>query len=963
MKTTHIKFIIGIIVFLISALQFIFTAQVSVPFWDPGELSAAAYYLQVPHPPGGPLFSIVGRIFYMLPIPGDLGYRMNLLSALASAFTVLLLYLIIIKVIENFKGKAYNDIISSLSTFIPAAIGALALSFCDTFWFNGVESNYFAASTLLYTLIIWFTLIWNEKADEPGSERYILISAYIAGLSGGLHLMSVLTIFIVGLVIVLRKYINNDAECLNSLYTFGINVIFLLAIAFLIWGGESSTEPPTQEAYKAFDRRFLLIMTFAMAGFVVLFRKKILHKNSYYIGLVVGAVATAIVFPGIIRYLPRLLLYIAGDHLEMGLIVLVAIMLMLGYFAYSLSKKKKNELTLGIICILLAIFGFTTYTLIVIRANKNIPMNENDPSTFARLVTYLDREQYGDFPTFKRRWSNEAEKSGIYKNYSSDLDFFLRYQMAHMFNRYVGWNFIGRESYVQDAGIDWKKLFGIPFFLGLFGLFYHFRKDWKMASVFLLAFVVMGYLIAYYQNQQEPQPRDREYFYCGAYLVFALWIGLGVKGLLDLASEKIKNLLLQKSSFWGIIVLSVFFVPVRMFQVNFYPNDRSNNWIPWDFAYNMLQTCEKDAILFTQGDNDTFPLWYMQDVEGVRRDVRVVNLSLANTSWYMKQLKNKPAYPEAKPVPLNMSDEKLEQLMPIQWEPKEIPIPVSKEVIEKYLQKGIKLDSSVINNGKITFFLNSTVQFRNIGALRIQDIIVYDIILANNWERPIYFATTCGPDARIGLDEYLWFHGLALKLEPYKAPSSIANLNKEVVEANLFNQPEGYSKTPQYGYKFRSIADPDVFIDENTNRIITNYRSIFHRLALYYTYINKDNKKAAEILDLMEKLMPGKKAPYGWYLAKELTKYYYTAGRIDRIKELLPEIESACFEALEKRETQFHPYYNPYKTLVEIYEVTGEKEKLLNLLSRLIELYPTDNSLKQKKKALEDSLTKATFSK
>ncbi len=482
MKNNLLHRAIGVIVLIISAIQLLITAQVSVPFWDPGELSAAAYLMQVPHPPGGPLFSMVGRIFYMLPIPGDIGFRMNVMSAVASVFTVLFLYLIAVKVIEHYRGKQSGNTLEALGTYLAAAIGALTLSFSDTFWFNAGEANYFAASTLLYTSIIWLMLVWNEKADEPGSERYLLLIAYISGLSAGLHLMSVLTIIVVGLVVVIRKYIDNDEELKQSWYVLLGHIALVSIVAAIIWSGETAAQPPMQEMTSAFERKFLVAMLIVSLVVVVAFRKKVFRKNSIYLAFLVGGIAFGIIFSGIIRYFPKLLLYIAGDHLEAGLLVLLGAMLVVGFGAYYAMKKKQMILAFSLAAALIAVLGFTTYTMIVIRANANLPMNENHPKSFARLITYLNREQYGDFPMFKRRWSTEPEKAGIYKNYSSDLDFFLRYQMDHMFQRYVGWNFIGKVSSDQDAGVSWKGFFGIPFFLGLFGLYTHFRKDWKMAS-------------------------------------------------------------------------------------------------------------------------------------------------------------------------------------------------------------------------------------------------------------------------------------------------------------------------------------------------------------------------------------------------------------------------------------------------------------------------------------------------
>ena len=874
MKNKHIHRIIGTIVFIISVIQFTITAQVSVSFWDPGELSAAAYLMQVPHPPGGPLFSMVGRVFYMLPIPGEIGFRMNMVSVIASAFTVLLLYLVAVRIIVNFKREQNSNSLDNLGTYLAAAIGALTLSFSDTFWFNAVESNYFAASTLLYAIVVWLMLVWNEKADEPGSERYLLLIAYVAGLSAGLHLMSVLTIFVVGITVVLRKYIQNDRDCLKSVYILIGHTLLLLFIAIVIWNGEKTLQPPTQEETHAFDIKFITALAVASIAVIIIFRKKIVTRNSYYAGLLVGSIALAVVFPGIIRYVPALLLAIAGDHLETGLLVLIGLIATIGAIAYWAMKQKRIVVSLSLIAVIIAMLGFTTYAMIVIRANANPQMNENHPKSFAQLVSYLNREQYGDFPIFKRRWSPEPEKAGIYTDYRSDLDFFWRYQMDHMFQRYVFWNFIGRASHNQDAGVDWKGYFGVPFFLGLWGLYWHFRKDWKMASIFLILFILMGYLITFYQNQQQPQPRDREYFYCGAYFVFALWIAIGIRGLLDVVREKLSNSSFVKPVFFSVLAISTLFVPARMLQVNYFTHDRSKNWVPWDFAYNLLQTCEKDAILFTQGDNDTFPLWYLQDVESVRRDIRIVNLSLVNTEWYIEQIKGKPAYAEAKTVLMNLPDSYTTNPQLIAWESRNVDIPISQDAIKRYREDGGILDTSVINQGKITFLLRNTVQFGNTKALRVQDVAVFDIIIAAEWRRPIYFAVTCSPDAKLGLDDYLWFKGLAWKLEPRKSSSSNYGIDPKIMEANLLYEPDSYSKTPQYGFKFREVSNPNVFFDESTERIITSYRSVFKALAMYYMNAEKRADKSMQILDKMEELIPHKKILLGWEFAWELARFY-----------------------------------------------------------------------------------------
>jgi hypothetical protein len=409
-----------------------------------------------------------------------------------------------------------------------------------------------------------------------------------------------------------------------------------------------------------------------------------------------------------------------------------------------------------------------------------------------------------------------------------------------------------------------------------------------------------------------------------------------------------------KPAFIGVLVLSTLFVPGRMLQLNYFTHDRSKNWVPWDFAYNMLQTCEQDAILFTQGDNDTFPLWYMQDVEGVRRDVRIVNLSLANTSWYILQMKNTPAYAEAKAVPMNMPDKYIKDIQPIAWEPRNVELPISKETIQHYQEeKGVVLDTSISNNGKITFLLPNTLQYGKTKALRVQDIAVYDIILANEWKRPIYFASTCSPDAKIGLEEYMWFKGLSWKLEPAKASESNYGIDPIKMEANLMNDSSDFSKTLQYGYKFRELANPKVFFDENTIRIISNYRAAFRGLAAYYINVEKNPQKSMKALDRMESLMPYTKVPYGWQSAWQMASFYHSLGRMDRVKEMATEIEPACLSLIEKGEVEMNSYYNPYRALLELYAMTKEQDKSLNILRKLAVLYPTDPSIKQRIHVLE----------
>src|SRR4030095_13696089 len=288
-------------------------------------------------------------------------------------------------------------------------------------------------------------------------------------------------------------------------------------------------------------------------------------------------------------------------------------------------------------------------------------------------------------------------------------------------------------SYDQDAGIDWSKFYGIPFLLGLFGLFYHFRKDWKLGLTFLWMFALMGIFTALFQRQQDPQPRERDYFYTGAFFVYSLWIGLGIMGILELLKESLQSSSLKAGAV-VVLALSTFLVPVNMFRTNFHYNNRNENKHPFDYAYNLLQGLDKDAIIITNGDNDTFPLWYIQTVEGYRTDVRVVNLSLSNTNWYVKELKNSMPFGALK-VPISLKDEEIDRMGPIEWgEFRNISVAVPPEAYPDSIRaKGNPPE-------KLVWRMPFSLQSGNVKAVRAQDLVVLDMIKTNNWKRPIYFS-------------------------------------------------------------------------------------------------------------------------------------------------------------------------------------------------------------------------------
>jgi len=876
------KYVAGF-VFLGTIYTYILTLADTVVFWDVGEFISASYLMQVPHPPGAPLFLLLANIFGEIPIYSDPAVRVHFLSAFSSALTAMFLYLSLVKLIILWRPRT-DDMWNKISLYTSAAVGAFSLSFSATFWFNAVEAEVYGISMLFVGFVAWLSLRWNERADSPSHQKYIFLIAYLIGLSLGVHLLALLVIF-----------------------------PFLIIVFF--------------KRYEFSIRNYIIFGAVAIGIF-------------------------AVVYPGIVKMLPNLLdgEYSFGGGTESKSIFWTMIpFAAIGAAIYGVwySIKNRNEMVnIASLSFLLIILGYSTYTMVIIRANANPPMNENDPSTLKKLVSYLNREQYGDSPIMKRRWSQEPQHQGIYTNYKSDGEYFWKYQMDEMFLRYFLWQYAGREGDFQGAGVNWKQLWGIPLFIGLFGFYYHWKKDRVMWWVFFNFFLLMGFIMTLYFNMQNPQPRERDYFYVGAFFVFSVWIGIGTLGLIDSIREWVKNELLQKYLSYAVLAIAVVFVPVNMVYTNFEASDRTGDYVAWDYSYNLLQSCEPDAVLFTNGDNDTFPLWYLQDVEGVRRDVRVVNLSLVNTSWYIKQLKHQEPY-GAKKVAISLSDQEIEQIGPMQWEPREMSIPVPADVMREYVQFSdrpaqpqVKGDTAA-KAGEIRFVLPNTMQFPQangqvIKAIRAQDIMAYDIIRSNNWQRPIYMAVTSTPDSKIGLDRYFRMDGLAMKLIPYPAPSDEGVIDPKILSANLMNEPEVPNLNFQRGYRYRGMRDTTVHYDENVVRLAMNYRNAFMRLSLYYLNTARDNAKAVEALDSMMVKLPPTVLPLDYRVEFDITNFYQFAGATERYTVMTKNLENRLLEMTSKPISEpFQNQYHPYYMLMTLYQNRAEYDKALGILERI----------------------------
>ncbi len=881
MEHSKLNRIVAGSVFLISIITYIKTLSDTVVFWDVGEFIAASYLLQVPHPPGSPLFLLVGKLFSMVPFAHDPAVRVHFTSALASALTSMFLYLSIVKLILLWKEKPKNTI-EAIALYGAGVVGALSLTFSPTFWFNAVEAEVYGASMLFISVLTYLSLRWNERANNPGNEKYILLIAYLVGLSLGVHLLALLVIFPLLIIIYFRRY----EFSVKSYLIFGMAAIGIFAV----------------------------------------------------------------VYPGVVKMIPNFLdgeVAIGAGPASKSIfwtLLPIAAIIAAVYGVYSSHVKKQPMLNLAYMSFLLIVLGYSTYTMVIIRANAHPPMNENNPDTLTRLVSYLNREQYGDAPLMKRRWSQEPQHQGIYTKYQSDGDYFLKYQMDHMMLRYFLWQYVGIEGDWQDAGVNWKQLYGIPLFIGLFGMYYHFKKDKKMWWVFFNFFLLMSVVLMFYFNMQEPQPRERDYFFVGAFFVFSLWIGIGVMGLVESVQEFLKNDQAKKIATGGIVLLSVVFVPANMMKTNFKGADRTGDYVAWDYSYNLLQSCEPDAILFTNGDNDTFPLWYLQDVEGVRRDIRVVNLSLVNTSWYINQLKNETPH-GAKKVPISLSEEQIASIQPMQWETREMTLDVPSDVWKKYNVSGDINKQAPVHSGAndsnrvIKFTMQHTLTFGQVKAIRVQDIMAFDIISTNRWERPIYFAVTSTPDSKIGLDKYMRMDGLAMKLIPFQTQNDEGIIVDSILAANLYDTPKEPSKQFRRGYMYRGLNNSNVYYDENVTRLVMNYRNAFLRLALYHLNTTKNNSAAVAALDSMEAKVPRSVMPMDYRIMFDVAKFYTFAGAKDKAEKLSVEVEKKLLDLTQQPPHEQLSQYSPYYMLYSMYMDRGEFEKAIGALNKIKEAY------------------------
>jgi len=819
----------GLFAFAVSFLVYISTMPPTTSFWDCAERIACSYLLQIPHPPGAPLYLLLGRVFSMFMPVEYVAVSINLMSVLAASTAITLLYLIIIRFVIIIKGNPDTfDNFDKVALYGGALIGALAFSVSDSFWFTATEAETYGLSLMFTSLAVWLALKWSQHADSPGAERWLILIAYVFGLAFGVHLLSLLSIFTVALIIYFRKY---DFSVLGFLTT----AVTSVGVFFLIFPFTIITLPKMAEGFTQVTGGLL-----GATGFFVLL-----------IAFIVGGI----------------------------------------YYTHIKRLRLANIIFLAYACILI---GYSSYTVIFVRSMANPSIDQNSPDTVERFISYLKREQYGATPLlrgrsfnnetgsidqneklFPRRHSREGHHLRKYAQYNSDWDYFWNYQLGHMYFRYFAWNFIGRDADTQDAA--WisgfrssdsinrynpahNRYFYLPFILGLIGMLFHFQRDWKRALTVLALFLATGVAIVIYLNQFPFQPRERDYSYTGSFFAFAIWIGLGASGLIFMLKEVFKK---QVIGAYGLLIALFLAVPFWMGVQNYQDNDRSLQYVAPDYAYNLLNSLAPYAIVFTNGDNDTFPLWYLQDVEGVRRDVRVVNLSLLNTGWYIKQMKNKWNW-DSPPVPISLSDAEVDRLedkfffeRPSDfYRPQELRIPVDKDRlrlvfsdnstytrdeilsrradltnISEVPEMGFGISVDELDEDMRWFyegnFLTSTRQGEDLFYTRIQDDMVLEILRTNQWERPVYFAITVSQDGQLNLQNYFRLEGKAFRVVPKMTRANFGWIDPEIHGDRLRT------------FRFREIDNEKAYFDENIRRMVDNYRTIISRQATAWAERNQ----------------------------------------------------------------------------------------------------------------------------
>ena len=979
MLFTRINNLIGWVVFSIAAAVYIMTAEAGGSLWDCGEFVSSCFKVQIPHPPGAPLFVIIGRVFIVLfgDNPLTAAKAVNIMSALASAFTILFLFWTITHFARKIMGLKTSETLTTsqlISVMGAGVVGALAYTFSDSFWYSAVEGEVYALSSFFTAIVFWAILKWENQADEVDADKWIVFIFFMMGLSIGVHLLNLLTIPAIVMVYYFRKQDSFNYAVIKKWFLVIIGVGGILAFIGGLVVANAEVNPERGVELDSTLGGLMLLGTIAAIGLLYFFESLDKGKKKTYAGIyiffVIACAITGIVQVGVIQYTVK----IAGffDRIFVNdfklpfftgfatFFVLVAALIWYGLKVAA--SKGWSMLRLGIWCLTFMLIGYSTYLTTMIRSSANPSVDMYNVDNPISLVGYLGREQYGDFPllygqkftarpvdvkttgmryqkstdkyielgedrkyvfapedkmVFPRIWdmSNDQNHADYYAYYlgmnrmqdgtydheinqSDNIKYFFGYQLNWMYFRYFMWNFSGKQNdnqglfagNVRDGNwitgialIDQllygdqsampdslknnkanNKLFALPFILGLLGMLFHYRKKRADFGVNFLMFFFTGFAIVLYLNQAGYQPRERDYAYVGSFYAFAVWIGLGVLMVKELF---VKAIAIEKTAAAGLAtVVCLLAVPALMASEEWDDHDRSNKVIARDLAKNYLESCAPNAILFTFGDNDTYPLWYAQEVEGIRKDIRVINYSLLGIDWYINQLRYKVN--ESPAIDVIWSADQIEggKRDYIEYKPN-ASMPDDKfynlyNVMKNYVGKDnpdndysfpvknvtVPVDvAAAIKNGTVnaTDSVLSSLDFslpRN--ALMKNESAVLNIIAANNWKRPIYF-TNAG--AELGFDQFLRRDGLSYRLAPVKN----SKVNTNWMLDKLTNK-----------FAFGNADKPGVYFDEENRRHLGGIRSAYAELAIDLAEKNR-KEEARVVLNKADKMMHESNFGYG----------------------------------------------------------------------------------------------------
>ena len=1003
--------ILGWIVFAIAAVTYLLTMEPTASFWDCGEFIVSANKLDVGHPPGAPFFMLIGRFATLFASDqAHVAMCVNAVSALASALTILFLFWTITALGRKLVSTANCQLSTAQGIALLGAglVGALAYTFSDTFWFSAVEGEVYALSSLFTAVVFWLILKWDEHADEEGSDKWLILIAYLMGLSIGTHLLNLLTIPAIVLVYYFRRH---EFSWKGVCAAFGISVAILAVILYGIIPGvptiagwfellfTNTLGCPFNTGLAIYLVLMVLALVWAIWESYCVIEKEEKINNRTIISFVLAMALAGVPF--------------IKESALIGIVLIVTMLVVLFLKKDLIPARWLNTIALMVTVV---IIGYASYAAIVIRSAADTPMDQNSPDNVFSLKYYLNREQYGDTPLlygqtynapvkldvkgnmcvpvetkghaqyapapkteggkdryvitgyksgyeymeefkmlFPRMHSSQPHHIEAYKSWAEvkgkkiryeycgqtktdycptfgeNLRFFFSYQVNFMYWRYFMWNFAGRQNDLQSSGEltkgnwisgipfidnamlgDQSKLpsdlrdnkghnvyYFLPLILGLVAIFWQLgqrtnqgrtKEGYRSFAIVFLLFFLTGLAIVVYLNQTPYQPRERDYAYAGSFYAFCIWIGLGVMAIIDMLNNVIKNEK-ARTAVAAMVVLITLLVPAQMASQNWDDHDRSNRYAARDFGANYLKSCEQDAIIFCNGDNDTFPLWYNIEVEEERNDVRACNLSYLQTDWYIDQMKRPYYNSPGLPISWDYAD-----YMPgkneIAWVENRLNAPLEVKKAYQFLHSNdprTKRDGEgYIPSDQLYVFSpdSQKIMFKKARRFTRSEMMVMEMLSTNEWKRPMYFAVTIGSDYHLGLDPYLELTGMAYRITPERSKDGKPRVNTEVMYDNMLHK-----------FKYGNMNVPDIYIDENTMRMCRTHRMMFCQLAEALYYEGKHDK-AMEVLDFAEEVLPGYNVTYD-YTSGTMAALYYAMDEIEKGNAIMSALADNCVEYME----------------------------------------------------------------